>query len=169
MFLLAAGRHICVPQRDTAYGVSIHSLISLSKTFRRISPTRNIAQTWIFATLVEYSSSFSSLILDFICWMVLIAVWRWKPAIGLLQQTILWHMVVGKLIIIPALGHKNKETWTSEAWLAFVLMSQCGNNNELAHHHVPCDRLLQKAYDETINHTIFLFQNWQWYLGPLAC
>ena len=25
-------------------------------------------------------------------------------------------------------------------------MSQCGNNNELAHHHVPCDRLLQKAY-----------------------
>ena len=25
-------------------------------------------------------------------------------------------------------------------------MSQCGNNNALAHHHVPCDRLLQKAY-----------------------
>ena len=23
-------------------------------------------------------------------------------------------------------------TWSSEAWLAFVLMSQCGNNNELA-------------------------------------
>ena len=55
-------------------------------------------------------------------------------------------MLVGKLIIIPALGHQNKETWTSEAWLAFVLMSQCGNNNELARHHVPCDRLLQKAY-----------------------
>ena len=27
-------------------------------------------------------------------------------------------------------------------------MSQCGNNNELPHHHVPCDRLLQKAYRE---------------------
>ena len=30
--------------------------------------------------------------------------------IGLLQQTITWYMVVGKLIIIPALGHQNKET-----------------------------------------------------------
>ena len=66
--------------------------------------------------------------------------------IGLLQQTITWYMVVGKLIIIPAPGHSNKETWTSEAWLAFVLMSQCGNNNEFAHHHVPCDRLLEKVY-----------------------
>ena len=28
--------------------------------------------------------------------------------IGLLQQTITWYMVVGKLIIIPALGHQNK-------------------------------------------------------------
>ena len=26
-------------------------------------------------------------------------------AIDLLQQTITWYMVVGKLIIIPALGH----------------------------------------------------------------
>ena len=25
-------------------------------------------------------------------------------------------------------------------------MAQCGNNNELARHHVPCDHLLQKAY-----------------------
>ena len=41
-------------------------------------------------------------------------------------------MLEGKLIVIPALGHENKETWTSEAWLAFVFMSQCGNNNELA-------------------------------------
>ena len=28
--------------------------------------------------------------------------------IGLLQQTITWYMVAGKLIIIPALGHQNK-------------------------------------------------------------
>ena len=56
------------------------------------------------------------------------------------------HMVVGKLIIIPTLGHqkKGKSSFTGSG--LFVLMSQCGNNNELAHHHVPCDRLLQKAY-----------------------
>ena len=34
--------------------------------------------------------------------------------------------------------------WTGSG--LFVLMSQCGNNNELSHHHVPCDRLLQKVY-----------------------
>ena len=62
------------------HGVSIQSLINLSKTFLRISPARNIAQTWIFARLSEYSSSFTSLILDFICWMVLVMVWQWKPA-----------------------------------------------------------------------------------------
>ena len=44
-------------------------------------------------------------------------------------------MLESKLIIIPALVHQNKETWTSEAWLASVLMSQCGNNNELALQH----------------------------------
>ena len=55
-------------------------------------------------------------------------------------------MVVGKLIMIPALGHqkKGKSSFTGSG--LFVLMSQSGNNNEFAHHHVPCDRLLQKAY-----------------------
>ena len=48
-------------------------------------------------------------------------------AIGLLQQTITWDMVVGKLIIIPALG---KSSFTGSG--LFVLMSQCGNNNQLA-------------------------------------
>ena len=59
-------------------------------------------------------------------------------------------MVVGKLIIIPALGHQNngKSSFTGSG--LFVLMSQGGNNNQLAHHHVPCDRLLQKAYYEDI-------------------
>ena len=55
-------------------------------------------------------------------------------------------MVVGKLIIIPALGHQNKGKSSFTGSGLFVLMSQCGNNNELAHHYVPCDRLLQKAY-----------------------
>ena len=61
-----------------------------------------------------------------------------KLSIGLLQLTITWYkiaMLEGKLIIIPALGHQNKETWTSEVWFAFVLMSHCGNNNEIALHH----------------------------------
>ena len=64
------------------HGVStqMQSLINLSKTFLRISPARNIAQTGTFATLFEYSSSFISLILDFICSMVLMMVWQWKPA-----------------------------------------------------------------------------------------
>ena len=45
MFLLASGRHICAPQRAAKHGISIQSLINLSETFLRISPTRNIAQT----------------------------------------------------------------------------------------------------------------------------
>ena len=52
----------------------------------------------------------------------------------------------GKLIIIPALGHQNKGKSSFTVSGLFVLMSRCGNNNQLAHHHVPCDRLLQKAY-----------------------
>ena len=44
--------------------------------------TPMIAQTWILARLFEYPSSLSLLILDFICWMVLMMVWQWKPAIG---------------------------------------------------------------------------------------
>ena len=71
------------------------------------------------------------------------------PGIGLLQQTITWYMVVGKLIVIPALGHQNKGKSSFTGSGLFVLMSQCGNNNELAHHYVPCDRLLQKAYSRT--------------------
>ena len=55
-------------------------------------------------------------------------------------------MVVGKLIIIPALGHQNKGKSSFTGSGLFVLMSRCRNNNQLAHHHVPCDRLLQKAY-----------------------
>ena len=49
--------------------------------------------------------------------------------------SLLGAMLEGKVVIIPALGHKKKETWTSEAWLAFVLMSQCENKNELALQH----------------------------------
>ena len=56
--------------------------------------------------------------------------------IGLLQQTIIWDMVVGKLIIIPALGHQNKGKSSFTGSGLFVLMFQCGNNNELARHHV---------------------------------
>ena len=66
--------------------------------------------------------------------------------ICLLQQTITWYMVAGKLIIIPAPGHQNKGKSSFTGSGLFVLMSQCGNNNnELARHHVPCDLLLQKA------------------------
>ena len=36
--------YLC-PSEGHKHGVSIHSLINLSKTFLRVSPTRNIAQT----------------------------------------------------------------------------------------------------------------------------
>ena len=75
--------YLC-PSEGHKHGVSIRSLINLSKTFLRMSPAWNIAQTWIFARLFECSSSFSSLILDFICWMVSMVVWQWKPAIVIL-------------------------------------------------------------------------------------
>ena len=73
--------YLC-PSDGHKHGVSIQSLINLRRTFLRISPTRNIAQTWIFVRLFEYSSSFIFLILDFICWMVFIMVCQWKPPIG---------------------------------------------------------------------------------------
>ena len=59
-------------------------------------------------------------------------------AIGLLQLTITWYksaMLEGKLIIIPALGHQNKGKSSFTGSGLFVLMSQCGNNNELALQH----------------------------------
>ena len=49
--------------------------------------------------------------------------------IDLLQQTITWYMMAGKLIIIPALGHQNKGKSSFTGLGLFVLMSQCGNNN----------------------------------------
>ena len=70
-----------------------------------------------------------------------------------LQQTITWYMVAVKLLIIPALGHQNKGKSSFTDSDLFVLMSQSGNNNELARHHVPCDRLLQKAYPQQVDHT----------------
>ena len=44
-------------------------------------------------------------------------------------------MLEGKLIIIPALGHQNKAKSSFTGSGLFVLMSQCGNNNELALQH----------------------------------
>ena len=44
-------------------------------------------------------------------------------------------MPEGKLIIIPALGHLNKGKSSFTGSALFVLMSQCGNNNELALQH----------------------------------
>ena len=64
-------------------------------------------------------------------------------------------MVACKLIIIPALGHQNKGKSSFTGSGLFVLMSQCGNNNELARHHVPCDRLLQNI--ESSHDVFFAF------------
>ena len=58
-----------------------------------------------------------------------------RVTIGLLQLAITWY----KIRHTGGQAHLKKETWTSEAWLAFVLMSQCGNNNELA---LPAWRIL---------------------------
>ena len=58
--------------------------------------------------------------------------------LGLLQLTIRGTksaMLEGKLIIIPALGHQNKGKSNFTGSGLFVLMSQCGNNNELAVQH----------------------------------
>ena len=44
-------------------------------------------------------------------------------------------MLEGKLIIIPALGHQNRGKSSFTGSGLFVLMSQCGNNNELALQH----------------------------------
>ena len=61
-----------------------------------------------------------------------------NDSIGLLPLTITWYksaMLEGKLIIIHALGHQNKGKSSFTGSGLFVLMSQCGNNNELALQH----------------------------------
>ena len=64
--------YLCLSDRYK-HGVSIHTLITLSKTFLRTSPARNLAKTWIFARLFEYSYSFASLFLTlFVEWF-----WWW--------------------------------------------------------------------------------------------
>ena len=73
MFLLVSGSHICAPQRD-ANMVSRY-INYLSKTFLQISPAQNIAHTRIFVRLFEYSSSFTSLIIDLINFLEWF--WRW--------------------------------------------------------------------------------------------
>ena len=87
-------------------------------------------------------------------------------AIGILQQTVTWYMVAGKLIIIPALGHQNKGKSSFTGSGLFVLMSQCGNNNQLARHRVPCDHLLQKVYcpgqaDSRAGNLVRVHQSWR--------
>ena len=44
-------------------------------------------------------------------------------------------MLEGKFIIIPALGHQNKGKSSFTGSGLFLLMSQCGNNNEFAFQH----------------------------------
>ena len=53
------------------FPIAIFVPLNGTQTFLRISPARNIPQTWFFARQFKYSCSFASLILEFICWMVL--------------------------------------------------------------------------------------------------
>ena len=57
------------------------------------------------------------------------------------------------LLIFPH-WDENKEALTSQAWLPFVMMFQCGNNNKLASiaYFVPSDRMLQKVPWSTRHH-----------------
>ena len=67
-----------------------------------------------------------------------IASFEFKWRRGLLQLTITWYKIRhtgGQAIIIPALGHQNKGKSSFTCSGLFVLMSQCGNNNEFAHQH----------------------------------
>ena len=56
------------------HGLSIQSSINLGKTFLQISHIWNTALTWILAWVFAYLPPFISLILAFICWMVLIYI-----------------------------------------------------------------------------------------------
>ena len=91
------------PSQGNRHGVFIPSLINLSKTFLRKSLARKTSQTWIFARLFECSSYFISLILDFICLMVLMIVWQWKSAIGKIfkeSRNLNWNFQIGRGLII---------------------------------------------------------------------
>ena len=84
--------------------------------------------------------------------------------IGLLQQTITWYMMVGKLIIIPAQGHQNKGKSSFTDSGLFVLMSQCGKNimslPTTTYHVIVCCNMPIRAFmkqllRERLNSTIF--------------
>ena len=103
------------PQEGHKHGVSIHRL-----TFLWIPPAPKISQTWIFARPFECSSSFTSLILDFICWMVLMMVWQWKPSIELQQILIIDHSTMTQHVILhsESLSH-SVQTGKNQEWLTF--------------------------------------------------
>ena len=61
-------------QVSTSMASPYKSLISLGKTFLRISRIRNIPLTWILARVFVYVPPFISQILDFIYWRVLIFI-----------------------------------------------------------------------------------------------
>ena len=120
------------PSERRKHDVSIQSLVDLSKTFLRISPARNIAQTWIFARLFDYSSSLISLILDLICLMVLTMVRQWKPAITstLITQHRTW------ISYQEWYGFRKRLIVNRKNWLEFALLNvkpEYGESNRYKH------------------------------------
>ena len=74
MFLLVSVRHVGAHPHELQHGVSIQSSINLGKTFPWISGIRIIPSTQILGRVFVYLPPFNSLILDFICRMVLIFI-----------------------------------------------------------------------------------------------
>ena len=75
--------YLC-PSKGHQHGISIQSLIDLSKKFFEISWLWIISQTWFLARLFVYSSSFISWTFrtDWLAFIFLMA-WQWKLRIGL--------------------------------------------------------------------------------------
>ena len=123
---------IFTPLKGRKHDVSIQSLVDLSKTFLRISSARNIAQTWIFARLFDYSSSLLSLIIDLICLMVLTMVRQWKPAIAstLITQHRTW------ISYREWYGFRKRLIVSRKNWLGLVLLNvkpEYGESNRYKH------------------------------------
>jgi len=74
MFLLVSGRHVGAHTDGHQHGFSIQISINLGKKFLHISCIRKIAVSRILARVFAYLLSFTSQILDFIYWTVLIFI-----------------------------------------------------------------------------------------------
>ena len=124
------------PSTTASFSLWALSSTLFNKLFSSNKLTRNNLKTPLSRKMLDVATRWPGVIKQVLCATVKGCN---KGVIGLLQLTITWYtksaMLEGKLIIFPALGHQSKDKSRFTGLGLFVLISQYGNNNELALQH----------------------------------